>query len=163
MERPVIGIVDDAIDINALYQSVADAGVGAVSLFLGTVRNSNEGRAVTGIEYEAYRPMAAAELERVTKEVEAAIPGAIISTVHRLGYLAVGEVSVAIAAGHERRAQAIEAARQVIELLKVRVPIWKLEHYVDGERSWVDPTGKSANAPSDFSRVSEPDGVEAAR
>ena len=138
---PAAAIVDDPIDIAALHQRVADPGMGAVSLFLGVVRNSNVGRPVTGIDYEAYRPMAVAELERVVLEVQGAIAGSLIAAVHRVGTLGVGDVSIAIAAAHPRRAQAIEAARQVIELVKVRVPIWKLEHYVDGDREWVDPSG----------------------
>ena len=138
---PAAAIVDDPIDIATLHQRVADPGMGAVSLFLGVVRNSNVGRPVTGIDYEAYRPMAVAELERVVLEVQGAIPGSLIAAVHRVGTLNVGDVSIAIAAAHPRRAQAIEAARQVIEVVMVRVPFWKLEHYVDGDREWVDPSG----------------------
>jgi molybdopterin synthase catalytic subunit len=134
-------IVDEPIDIAALQLRVSDPGMGAISLFLGVVRNSNVGRPVTGIDYEAYRPMAVAELERVVLEVQDAIPGSHIAAVHRVGTLEVGDVSIGIAAAHPRRAQAIDAARQVIELVKVRVPIWKLEHYVDGDRQWVDPSG----------------------
>lgn len=138
---PVAEIVETPIDVTALYERVSNPEIGAISLFLGVVRNSNVGRAVTGIDYDAYHPMALAELERVVREVQSGIEGAQIAAVHRVGSLKVGEVSVAIAAAHPRRAHAMEAARQVIELLKVRVPIWKLEHYVDGDRQWVDPSG----------------------
>jgi molybdopterin synthase catalytic subunit len=137
----IAAIVEEPIDVTALYQAVADPEMGAVSLFLGVVRNSNVGRPVTGIDYDAYRPMASSELERVVLEVQDAIPGSRIAAVHRVGTLGIGDVSIAIAAAHPHRAQAIEAARQVIELVKVRVPIWKLEHYVNGDREWVDPSG----------------------
>lgn len=140
---PRVALVDDTIDVAELQASVVGPEHGAVSLFLGVVRNSNEGRAVTGIDYEAYRPMALAELQRIVDEVEHTVEGVKVAVVHRLGELSVGDVSVAIAAAHARRASAQRASSMVIEELKRRVPIWKREHYVDGAWEWVDPT-KSA-------------------
>ncbi len=142
--RVYVGV--EPIDVNALLGMVADAGVGAVSLFLGTVRDVNDGRAVTGIEYEAYQPMAESELRAIASEVCAAVPGLRLAVEHRVGTLSVGEVSVAIAAAHAHRAEALDAARTVIETLKRRVPIWKREQYVDGDRSWVDPTKAVAHS-----------------
>lgn len=139
--RPIVAIVEEVIDIGALHASVSSAGVGAISLFVGTVRDHHDGRAVTGIDYDAYRPMAEAELARIVQDVQEEIPGVVIGVVHRLGTLTVGDASVAIAAAHAHRAPAMDASRRVIELLKQRVPIWKLEHYVDGRREWVDPSG----------------------
>ena len=139
---PAAAIVDDPIDIATLHQRVADPGMGAVSLFLGVVRNSNVGRPVTGIDYEAYRPMAVAELERVVLEVQGAIAGSLIAAVHRVGTLGVGDVSIAIAAAHPRRAQAIEAARQVIERVDGDVALGfvvcggNVTH--DDVRAWID-------------------------
>ena len=141
LTQPLVGIVDEAVDVAALYAGVSKAGVGAISVFLGTVRDTNAGKPVSGIDYEAYRPMAEAELNRIVREVEAALPGTRIAAVHRLGTLGIGDISVAIAAAHARRKQAMEAAQRVIELIKARVPVWKLEHYVDGTREWVDPSG----------------------
>lgn len=132
------------IDVNALLSVVSDAGVGAVSLFLGTVRDLNDGRPVTGIDYEAYQPMAEQELRTIAQEVSDATPGLRIAIEHRVGTLLVGDISVAIAAAHPHRAQALDATRTVIDTLKKRVPIWKQEHYVDGERAWVDPTAAAA-------------------
>jgi molybdopterin synthase catalytic subunit len=137
---PRVALVDNAIDVAALYASVVSPSVGAVSMFLGTVRDLNDGRPVTGIEYEAYRPMAQSELERIVGEVKQATDGLTVAVVHRLGTLQVGEISVAIVAAHPRRTAAIRSAERIIEEIKQRVPIWKLEHYVDGERQWVDPT-----------------------
>ncbi len=134
-------IVDRPIDVAALIARVSDDGVGAVSVFLGTVRDINDGRAVTGIDYSAYRPMAESEMMAIAGEVCQTTPGLRIAIEHRVGTLAVSEVSVAIATSHARRTPALDAARLVIEALKVRVPIWKNEHYVDGDRAWVDPTG----------------------
>lgn len=137
---PRVALVDDTIEVSELQASVVGPEHGAVSLFLGVVRNTNEGRAVTGIDYEAYRPMALAELQRIVDEVERTIEGVKVAVVHRLGELSVGDVSVAIAAAHARRASAQRASSMVIEELKRRVPIWKREHYVDGAWIWVDPS-----------------------
>lgn len=137
---PHVAIVNGPIDITRLTSYVEDSGVGAISLFLGTVRNLNDGRQVTGIDYEAYQPMAERELQAIVRETCDAVPGLRLAVEHRVGVLVVGDVSVAIAAGHARRAPAMAAAQRVIETLKLRVPIWKREHYVDGERRWVDPT-----------------------
>ena len=137
---PRVALVDDTIEVSELQASVVGPEHGAVSLFLGVVCNTNEGRAVTGIDYEAYRPMALAELQRIVDEVERTIEGVKVAVVHRLGELSVGDVSVAIAAAHARRASAQRASSMVIEELKRRVPIWKREHYVDGAWIWVDPS-----------------------
>ena len=133
-------IVDRPIDAAALLGEVASVASGATSLFLGTVRDVNDGRAVTGMEYTAYGAMAARELSKIVSEAAAQFAGAAIVVEHRIGELALGEVSVAIAASHAHRGHALDATRFVIEELKRRVPIWKREHYVDGTREWVDPT-----------------------
>ena len=135
-----VAVVVDTIDVASLIAHVSHDGVGAISTFLGTVREHNDGRAVTGIDYEAYEPMASLELTAIARETCAATPGLQVAVEHRIGTLVVGEVSVAIAASHARRAPAMAATQRMIEALKQRVPIWKREHYVDGERAWVDPT-----------------------
>ena len=135
-----VAVVVDTIDVANLIARVSHAGVGAISTFLGTVREHNDGRAVTGIDYEAYEPMASLELMAIAQETCAATPGLQVAIEHRIGTLVVGEVSVAIVASHARRAPAMAATQRIIETLKQRVPIWKREHYVDGERGWVDPT-----------------------
>ena len=133
-------LVDRPIDSAALIAEVADHATGATLLFLGTVREVNDGRAVTGIEYSAYRGMAERELNEIASEAVKRFDSEHIVIEHRVGTLALGEASVAIAVAHPHRGDAYEASRYVIEQLKKRVPIWKLEHYVDGTRDWVDPT-----------------------
>ena len=135
-----VAIVESAIDIAQVMAHVEDGGVGAISLFVGTVRHQNDGREVTGIDYEAYLPMAAVQLRAIAEEACAATPGLRVAIEHRVGTLTIGDVSVAIAAAHARRAPALAGAQRLIEVLKQRVPIWKREHYVDGERRWIDPT-----------------------
>lgn len=130
-------LVDHPIDLATLVREVSDVSCGAIAVFLGTVREMNDGRAVTGIEYSAYRRMAERELSSIAKEASErfALPRLVIE--HRLGTLGLGDVSVAAVAAHPHRAQALDGCRYVIEELKRRVPIWKLEHYVDGTREWV--------------------------
>jgi molybdopterin synthase catalytic subunit len=134
------------IDPGALLAEAQRSRNGASVLFVGTVREVNEGRPVTGMEYTAYEAMAQRELARIVEEAAARFTTDDVVVEHRLGSLDVGEVSVAIVAAHPHRARAFEAARYVIEELKRRVPVWKLEHYVDGTREWVDPTQRAAEA-----------------
>ena len=132
-----VAIVNRAIDVAALQAAVAGPSAGAISLFIGTVRDSNAGMPVRGIEYSAYDAMALRELTAIAVEVESQFVGARVAVEHRVGALEVGEASVAVAVSHAHRAKAFDGCRQVIEALKKRVPIWKREHYVDGTREWV--------------------------
>jgi molybdopterin synthase catalytic subunit len=139
-------LVRRPIDPAALLAEAQRSRNGASVLFVGTVRDVNDGRAVTGMEYTAYEAMAQRELDRIVDEASRRFAANDVVVEHRLGSLDVGEVSVAIAAAHPHRASAFEAVRYVIEELKRRVPVWKLEHYVDGTREWVDPTQQVAGA-----------------
>jgi len=141
-------LIHVAVDPAALLHEVASQGSGATTLFLGTVREVNDGREVSGIDYTAYETMAARELEKIAGEAveKFATPHVVIE--HRIGELGLGDVSVAIAVSHARRAPAMDASRYIIEELKKRVPIWKREHYTDGTREWVDPTRQGHAAPT---------------
>jgi molybdopterin synthase catalytic subunit len=137
-------IVRAPLDPTALLAEVASVANGASILFVGTVREVNDGRAVSGIEYAAYESMAARELESIVSEAASRFGTRHIVVEHRIGQLGLGEASVVIAVGHAHRAQAYDASRFVIEELKRRVPIWKREEYVDGTREWFDPTAARA-------------------
>ena len=141
-----VAIVERPLDPATLLGEVESHASGAAVLFVGTVREVNEGRAVTGIDYSAYRGMAQRELEAIAAEAVERFGTPHVVVEHRLGVLGLGEASVAIAISHERRAPAMDGARYLIEELKRRVPIWKREHYADGTREWVDPTSHSAPA-----------------
>jgi len=130
-------LVERPIDPAALLAEVSDVANGAAVLFVGTVRDVNEGRPVTGIDYSAYAAMAARELAAIAREASERFATMHVVVEHRLGTLGLGEASVAIAVAHPRRAPAYDASRYVIEELKKRVPIWKREHYADGTREWV--------------------------
>jgi molybdopterin synthase catalytic subunit len=141
-----VAIVRTPLDPTSLLAEVASVGNGASILFVGTVRDVNDGRAVSGIEYAAYESMAMRELESIVSEAAARFDVSDIVVEHRIGQLGLGDASVVIAAAHAHRAQAYDASRFVIEEIKRRVPIWKREKYVDGTRQWVDPTVRRAEA-----------------
>jgi molybdopterin synthase catalytic subunit len=138
---------DRPIDAAALLAEVNAPENGAAILFVGTVREQNDGRAVIGIDYSAYAAMAQRELDGIAGEAVARFGTRHVVVEHRVGTLNVGETSVAIAVAHARRAAAFDAARFVIEEIKRRVPIWKREHYTDGTREWVDPTRAGSASP----------------
>jgi molybdopterin synthase catalytic subunit len=133
-------VVTRQINPSALIDEVSSRQSGAVSVFSGTVRDVTDGRGVSSIEYSAYQAMAETELARIVDEAEKRFGISAVVVEHRIGLLELGEVSVAIAASHVHRASAFDCTRYVIEEIKKRVPIWKMEHYVDGTREWVDPT-----------------------
>ena len=139
-------IVTHPLDAAALTAEVASVANGATVVFVGTVRDVNDGRAVTGMEYTAYLPMAERELRLIVEEAAARFGTSDVVVEHRIGELGLGEASVVIAVAHPHRASAYDASRYVIEALKARVPIWKREWYVDGERAWVDPTRTAREA-----------------
>lgn len=129
-------LTDKSIALERLLGAVADAGCGATVLFVGTVRRLSAGRDVVAIDYDAYRPLAERRLATIAAECAAEHPGARLAIVHRLGRLAVGEASVAIAVATPRREAAFGLARRALERLKREVPIWKLERYADGTATW---------------------------
>ncbi len=130
-------IVDEPIDVARITAEVGHVSNGATLLFIGTVRDVNDGRAVSGMEYTAYRSMAEREMADIVAEVASTFGTSDIVVEHRIGTLALGEASVVIAVAHPHRGAAYDASRYVIEQLKQRVPIWKKEAYVDGTREWV--------------------------
>jgi len=133
-ERP--RLLREPLDAALALAAIASPSAGATVLFLGTVREMHAARAVVGIDYSGYEPMAESALARIEAELEAATPGLRVAIVHRLGLLGVGEASIAIAASSPHRAAAQEAARIALERVKREVPIWKRELYADGTSTW---------------------------
>lgn len=130
-------ITSDPIAAESVFPLVDSPENGAAVLFLGVVRNHNEGKSVSGVHYEAYRDMAEQVLRDIATEAAQRISPAHIAAVHRFGDLAVGDVSIAIAASTPHRAEAFDACRYVIEEVKKRLSVWKQEHYVEGEAAWL--------------------------
>lgn len=129
-------LTEDAIDVAAVERLVAAEDCGAVLLFLGTVRNHHAGRPVARLTYSAYHAMAEANLRRIVDELEAAGDRLRVAIVHRLGDVPLAEPSVVIAVASPHREAAYDASRTALERLKKEVPIWKREHYADGEVTW---------------------------
>ncbi len=127
------------IDVAALLNEARPSD-GGVCVFLGVVRNENEGLPTVAIQYEAYGPMAEAEMARIARQIEEEWPAARVRFQHRAGRLEVGEVSVAVVAAAPHRFEAFEACRAAIDRIKKTVPIWKKEFRPDGSSEWVDPT-----------------------
>lgn len=153
MRPRLLALSSEPLEIDRLLQ-LLDAGaggrVGAVTTFVGLVRGENLGRQVVELEYEAYEPLAERALERIASEVVEQWPGVRLALHHRIGRLAVGEASVAIAAAAPHRADAFAACRYAIERVKQIVPIWKREIFAGGE-AWIegavaDPDDGSARA-----------------
>ena len=117
---------------------------GAACLFVGVVRNENQGRSVERLEYEAYEEMALPLMEEIAAETRRRFPVSGVRLVHRLGRLEIGEASVAIATISPHRDEAFAACRFAIDSLKAKVPIWKKEHYADGT-AWLE--GREAEGP----------------
>ena len=139
-------LTDGPIDIAQAVAAVSGPDRGAVVIFLGTVRDHHAGRPVAKLTYSAYHSMALEGLRRVVADLEAAHENLRAAIVHRLGEVPVGEASVVIAVASPHRAAAYEASRAALERLKAEIPIWKREHYADGEAEWreVEPLGKAA-------------------
>lgn len=125
------------IDTGALAESIRQDHDGAIVTFEGVVRDNTKGRQTRYLEYEAYEPLALAQMEQVAREVGQKFAVSRVGVVHRLGRLEIGEASVAITVGAPHRRPAFEAALETIDRLKREVPIWKKEFFADGE-VWVD-------------------------
>jgi len=134
----MVRLVRAPIDVAALQaKSPAD---GALCLFVGVVRDENQGRAVLRLEYEAYEEMALPLMEEIESEARRRFPVTDVRIVHRLGGLAIGEASVAVAVTSPHRDEAFAACRLAIDAIKARVPIWKKEFYADGA-AWLEGPG----------------------
>ncbi len=133
----LFAIRETSLDPSEAIAAVSHPGAGGIATFLGVVRDTNDGRRVERLEYEAYASMAEKELARIAREIEAEIPGVRLAALHRVGALAIGDVAVVCAASAPHREEAFVASRRLIDRIKERLPIWKREHYADGDSKWV--------------------------
>ncbi len=134
-------ITADPIDGAALRQDLLDPAAGGSVIFEGLVRDHNEGKAVSALEYEIYADMARHEADRILDEARERFDVIALRGAHRSGQLAIGEMAVWVGASARHRAEAFAACRYVIDEIKDRLPVWKKEHYVDGPAEWVDCQG----------------------
>ena len=133
-------LVEGPIALERLLAGATRPDCGAVTLFLGTTRDRHEGRAVAGLHYEAYRPMALEALARIERETVERFAVAACRIVHRLGAVAPAEASVAVVVTAGHRAAAFDACRWAMDQVKTSAPIWKKELYADGGAGWVAGT-----------------------
>jgi len=132
----LIDVRSEALSIDECYQAVCAPDKGGVCIFVGRVRDHNDGLSVSALQYEAYTSMANKEMARIIEELQQEHPGVVLSCLHRIGDLQVGDLAVVCAAAAAHREQAFTACRALIDRIKQRVPIWKREHGPDGPH-WV--------------------------
>ena len=121
-------ILTEPLSVDQCLALVKQPSAGGIAFFLGVVRNENEGRPVTLLEYEAYGSMALKQLAAIGEELEAELPGVKLAAHHRIGSLEVGDIAVVCVASAAHRGEAFRACRALIDRIKERVPIWKREH-----------------------------------
>jgi molybdopterin synthase catalytic subunit len=138
----MIAIQEEPIDHAAIIEHVRSNQGGAICTFLGTVREMTGERRTSSLDYEAFPEMALKKMAELEAEARARWPIIDAAIVHRVGHLALGEVSVLVAVCSPHRHQAFDAARWLIDTLKKVVPIWKRENWADGTTEWVHPTGE---------------------
>ncbi|MCH9004733.1 MAG: molybdenum cofactor biosynthesis protein MoaE [Proteobacteria bacterium] len=131
-------ISENDIAIDALREQMKDPGAGGYCVFEGRVRNENEGRMVERLEYEVYEPLAVKEGERVLEEAQQRFPYLLAFCVHRSGLLEIGDCAVWVGVAAAHRDEAFQACRYIIDEIKVRLPVWKKEHYAGGDSGWVN-------------------------
>jgi molybdopterin synthase catalytic subunit len=125
-------IRDTALSVDEVLASVSHPSAGGIDVFIGTVRNFNDGRTVTKLEYEAYKTMAVLEMNRIANELTHEFKDVRLAAIHRVGSLVVGDIAVVCAASAVHRGEAFSACRRLIDEIKARVPIWKREWGPDG-------------------------------
>lgn len=135
-DRFVCTLTHEPIRVDELTAFVADPGAGALTTFLGTTRDTNDGRRVIRLEYECYPGMAEKELAKICRTLLERWPVEKVAVTHRLGRVDIGQASVAIAVSAGHRRAAFEACRYAIDRLKTTVPIWKKERY-EGGAIWI--------------------------
>ncbi len=141
MDGDIYKIVEQPLSPDAVAASVGDPAAGGIVIFSGVVRNEKDGRPVKYLEYEAHAPMAEAKMREIGAAVRRRWPTVkALTMLHRIGRLEIGESSVVIAVSAAHRTEAFEACHYAIDALKQSVPVWKKEHFEDGE-VWVGLQG----------------------
>ncbi len=133
-----VGISEQPLSIQKAADFVSAAPNGALNMFVGTVRNHNLGKAVSGVCYDVFTPLACQVFQEICAQAQAQFGDHVrLYVEHFKGMLEIGGTSILIAVGSPHRDESFQACRLVIEQIKVRAPVWKQEHYLDGNRDWV--------------------------
>ena len=128
-------VTDEPLDVTPIEEFVQDSANGAVVTFSGVIRDSDDGRPVTGLDYEAH-PEAQRFLEEACAIV-ASESGLRIAAAHRVGPLTIGDIALVASVAAPHRAEAFTACARVVDLIKLTVPIWKRQHFTSGDAEWV--------------------------
>ena len=134
----MFAIENQPIDVKTLKNQQENSRAGALVTFEGWVRNHNDGRTVLRLEYEAYEALANSEGKKVLDETKERFNVLDVVCVHRVGTLEIGDLAVWIGVTAEHRGEAFKACQNVINEIKTRLPIWKKEHYKNGDSGWVN-------------------------
>jgi len=132
----LVAVRESELSVDEVRAAVADPAAGGIALFAGAVRDSDHDRGVSGLSYSAH-PSAVGELRRVAEVIAEKYPVIGIAAVHRVGDLAIGDLAVVLAVSCPHRAEAFDACRDLIDILKASVPIWKHQRFDDGTAEWV--------------------------
>ncbi|MFJ5923313.1 molybdenum cofactor biosynthesis protein MoaE [Kitasatospora sp. NPDC092948] len=132
----LLDVRETPLSLDEVHAAVGDDAAGGTTLFVGTVRDHDGGKAVTALEYSAH-PTAVRELRRIAEKICADFPVRALAAVHRTGRLEIGDVAVIVAVSCPHRGEAFAASRRLIDDLKHEVPIWKHQVFADGEEEWV--------------------------
>ena len=132
----LIAVRESELSLDEVRAAVADPAAGGIALFAGAVRDSDHDRGVSGLSYSAH-PSAVDELRLVAEVIAEKYPVIGIAAVHRVGDLAIGDLAVVLAVSCPHRAEAFDACRDLIDILKASVPIWKHQRFDDGTAEWV--------------------------
>ncbi len=135
----LVRVTEEPLSVDRLLSSIRDPGVGGIGLFIGVVRDHDDGRAVTSLNYSGH-PSATDRLTAVAERVASEFEVVSIAVEHRTGHLEVGDMAVVVAVGAVHRHSALEACHRLIDDLKLEVPIWKEQHFVAGDTEWVGLT-----------------------
>jgi molybdopterin synthase catalytic subunit len=149
----MVSLTNDPLDSAIILASVASSDAGAMILFLGTTREFTHGRQTASLDYECYPEMAEKKLAELEAEARRRWPLTGCVIVHRLGHLALGEASIAIAVSSPHRADAFAAGQWLIDTIKEVVPIWKRENWADGTTEWVHPGLNGGTAATDETQM----------
>jgi len=133
----LVAVRDQPLDVAEVTAAVSDPAAGGLTVFVGAVRDHDDGQDVRRLEYTAH-PTAETRLAEVAAEVSEEFDVVAVAAVHRVGVLAIGDLAVVSAVSAAHRGEAFEASRALIDRLKQRVPIWKHQVFADGTEEWVD-------------------------
>ncbi len=131
-------LTGEAIVPPVLMEGLRDTRAGAFVSFEGRVRDQNDGRPVQSLDYEVYGPLAEKEGQRILDEARGKFDLVGAECVHRTGSLGLGDIAVWVGVAARHRGDGFEACRYIIDQTKARLPIWKKEHYADGESGWIN-------------------------